>query len=167
MKSKKGFMLGEYTLKMIIAVLCILLLLYLLFSLYSNNKDQKNLQLAEASLNELVGKMGEAKESGSAEITVLNPSGWTLINYYNNENKPNLCIGNCICLCDTEIIIEFLSKRVGLGATIEEKRQKQMKNCNKLSVCKPLDNSMNELYMDIPADMDINFKDNKFTIAKK
>ncbi len=143
MKSKKGFMLGEYTLKMIIAVLCILLLLYLLFSLYSNNKNQKNLQLAKASLNELVEKMGEARESGSAEVLILNPiqepsylgklwviTAWPI---YNNE-KPNKCTKDCICICPNPSNLDRFS--------LSSSSNLFLKECNSLGVCQDFDSKI-------------------------
>ncbi len=109
MKSKKGFMLGEYTLKIIIAVICIVLLIYLLYSLYSGYIDDKNRKLAEASLEELGEKMEEAKVYwGSSEMVLLGPDSW--LGYWENSKDarfigffkakpPKECIENCLCLC--------------------------------------------------------------------
>jgi len=99
MKNKRGFMLGEYTLKIIIAVLCLLLLFYLLFSLYSNSVDARNLQLAESTLEELVEKMEEARINGDAKMILLNPEKWIMVSYSKEDKKPNQCFGNCICIC--------------------------------------------------------------------
>ena len=114
-------MLGEYTLKVIIAVICILFLFYLLFRLYSSYQDKKNLDMAEASLRELVEKINEAKEKGNSEVILLNPEGWWVIAWpYKNENKkPNQCLGNyCICICD-----------IGLGRT------SSLEKCNSRGIC--------------------------------
>lgn len=100
MKSKRGFMLGEYTLKVIIAVLCLLLLVYLLFRLYSNYENEKDLRMAESVLNDLSDTMIVAREKGLVqEFTVLGPNEWVLISYSKGENRPLSCKNSCICLC--------------------------------------------------------------------
>ncbi len=132
MKSKKAFLLGEHTLKVIIAVLCLLLLAYLLFRVYSSSKDQRNLELAESTLNELEEKMEEAKTSGKEqEMIVLNPVSGKLLNYwwiiawpYKTQNKkPERCMGNyCICIC-------------GAG----DSKDSSLQQCDSLGVCKNFD----------------------------
>ena len=34
--NKKGFLLGEFTLKMLVAIMCIIILLFLLYKIYGN-----------------------------------------------------------------------------------------------------------------------------------
>lgn len=74
MKQKKGFLLAEETLKIIIAVLCIGFLAYLLFSIYNNNNNTKNLDFAKSTLNSIF----EAINGGRASVDIYNPSGWYL-----------------------------------------------------------------------------------------
>lgn len=180
MKSKKGFMLGEYTLKMIIAVLCILLLIYLLFSLYSNNKDQKNLQLAEASLNELVKGMEEAKERGSAEVLILNPNQepaiigelWVIIAWpINDKERPNKCTGDCICICTTPKTYEKLPFASSVNAFLKE--------CSTLGVCKNFESKIKVSnsgilnydwqipIKDPPVSLNIRYENGELIITKK
>ena len=44
LKNKKGFLLAEETLKIILAVIAIGFLAYLLFSIYKSGSDSKNLE---------------------------------------------------------------------------------------------------------------------------
>jgi len=108
MKSKKGFMLGEYTLKIVIAVIVLLLLFYLLFRLYSTYEDGRNLELAEATLKSIIESMEVAKESGEEEVIVLNPTEkgltshyWSIVSwpYGNYKLIPESCDKNCVCIC--------------------------------------------------------------------
>ena len=111
MKNKRGFLLGEYTLKLIIAVLCISLLFYLLFSLYAGYNQDKEMRLAKATLDELEEKMNLAKTNGEQKMIILNPGknefsifkkGWLILAWPvgSNTDKPVQCNGNyCSCIC--------------------------------------------------------------------
>ena len=113
MNDKRGFLLAEETLKLILAVISIGVLAYLLFALYSSNKDSKELVLAKASLNSFF----EATNVQATEIDIYNPSRWYLNSWPNSytsgalfwkkteEGKipvscSNLGWGSCICLCE-------------------------------------------------------------------
>ncbi len=89
MKGKKGFLLGEETLKMIVAVFAILLLIYLLVNLYVTYTKKTKLEKAENRLNELIIKqqMPLAIEKGSADFFLDGPKDWMLI-----INSDSLCI---------------------------------------------------------------------------
>jgi len=119
--NKKAFLLGEETLKIIIAIIAISFLIYLLFSLYSANKTSKDLELAKSSLNHLI----EEINAGSNVTEIYNPtsgalnkwylmswpyeiSKWnpTLTNPFGRtvvEDMPKSCSNlgweNCICIC--------------------------------------------------------------------
>ena len=54
MKCKKGFLLVEETLKIIIALISLIFLVYFLVSLYMANQNAKNLEWAKSSLNHLI-----------------------------------------------------------------------------------------------------------------
>jgi len=60
--NKRGFLLGEETLKIIIAIIAISFLVYLLFSLYSANRTSKDLELAKSSLNHLIEEINSLRE---------------------------------------------------------------------------------------------------------
>jgi len=141
MKDKKGFLLAEETLKIVIAVICIGFLVYFLVSLYFANKSSKDLEQAEASLNYLM----EEIDAGRTEIEIYNPKGWVIgvwphdttkglwytvfIISETKEGLPKYCenIGweSCICICnkndkDTCDKLGFCLEN-DLGIDIEEK----------------------------------------------
>lgn len=159
MKSKKAFLLGEYTLKIIIGVLCLLLLVYLLYSLYSNSQNARDLKMAEATLNELAGKMEEARIT-SESLTLLTPNNWILLNYVENSKKPEVCEDNCVCLCYK---LGWISPTaVGIRVTGGD----QISVCNELGACKNFDEVISMSPIKLPVDINIKFEDDKFTITK-
>ena len=89
--NKRGFLLGEETLKIVIAVICIGFLVYFLFSIYYNSKD-KNFELAEASVQKIV----DEADSGGIEVIIYNPEEWYILNYQNS-----LCICKEPDKCDS------------------------------------------------------------------
>lgn len=169
MKNKKAFMLGEHTLKVIIAVLCLLLLFYLLFSLYSSYQNEKNLRMAGATLDEISEKMSEAKEKGEVqEVVLLEPRGWILISFDGNK-KPNKCISNCICVCTND--------EPGFHVVSTE-----LELCNALGVCENFDDKINKFGYQIrksslsslggiligsAEELNVNYEENQFFIKKK
>ena len=118
--NKKAFLLAEETLKIVIAVISISFLVYFLSSLYFANQNSKDLELAEATLENLI----ESVNSGIEEIEIYNPEGWVLSSWphdvkksilgvYDEEIKndfPKSCSNlgwkNCICICDSAINFE-------------------------------------------------------------
>jgi len=95
--NKKGFLLGEYTLKVIIAVLVLLLLFYLLFVLYGSFQDNQEREQAKSTLEEIAIKMELAKNSPQ-KIVLLNPK--RELSYWNKgEKRPVNCENNCLCFC--------------------------------------------------------------------
>ena len=103
--NKKGFLLAEETLKIIIALISLGFLVYFLGALYFANQDSKELEQAKASLEFLVKEINDGRE----EVTIFNPSssakfpgGWILISFPLNENVfPDKCNGKeCVCICD-------------------------------------------------------------------
>ena len=101
--NKKGFLLGEETLKIVLAVIAIGFLVFFLVSLYSSHTQTKDLELAEASLEHLI----EGIDLGNQEIEIYNPVGgainWFILSWPFNDFIPNTCsnVGweNCICIC--------------------------------------------------------------------
>ena len=108
---KKGFLLAEETLKIILAVIAIGFLAYLLFSLYNANKDAKDLELAKESLDHLIQEINVQR----AEVQIYNPKKWEIYSWPNTyikgilfwktteEGMPMSCLNlgwnNCICIC--------------------------------------------------------------------
>lgn len=99
--NRKGFLLGEETIKIIIAIICLVALVYFLISLYMANKD-KDLELAKASLEKLVNDAN----AGKTETEIYNPKGWGIVSFLSSqkEDLPEFCKNkgwnNCICICN-------------------------------------------------------------------
>ena len=66
--NKKGFLLAEETLKIIIALISLGFLVYFLGALYFANQDSKELEQAKASLEFLVKEIND----GRKEVTIFN-----------------------------------------------------------------------------------------------
>ncbi|MFH1787229.1 MAG: hypothetical protein ABH811_00330 [archaeon] len=102
-KNRKGFLLAEETLKIIIAVICIGFLVYFLTSLYLKNKENKDFELAKASLEHLVWEINTMKEGESRGVEIYNPKGWWISSWPYGDIRPNQCTNlnweNCICIC--------------------------------------------------------------------
>ncbi|OIO81489.1 hypothetical protein AUJ84_00935 [Candidatus Pacearchaeota archaeon CG1_02_32_132] len=98
--NNKGFLLGEFTLKMVIAILSILLLVYLLFGIYGTFSEKNKLAKAESTLVEVVERVELAgSNSQDYDFIMTGPNGWSLVAFLNNG--PEACLGNqCLCICD-------------------------------------------------------------------
>lgn len=129
--NKKGFLLGEETLKIIIAVICICFLVYLLTMLYfAHINKEKQIQAErivkgakEGSIKIAIEKVEQGKGGqfdGNAEVFLLtSPTGWYLFSFTENK-KPNSCLGeNCLCVCDN--VVDVLDR--------------QIKSCDKTGTC--------------------------------
>lgn len=81
--NKKGFLLAEETLKIILGVIAIGFLAYLLFSIYNSNKTSEKLGLARESLNHLFSEI----DNGRIQVEIYNPKGWWIL-----SGGGNLCI---------------------------------------------------------------------------
>ena len=99
-KRKKGLLLAEETLKIVIAVIAIGFLVYFLVSLYFSAKATKELEQAESSLNFILGEAA----AGRTTVDIYNPKNWWLL-----SGNGELCIckdadyGSCIekGVCET------------------------------------------------------------------
>jgi hypothetical protein len=102
---KRGNLLPEEVLKLVIAVLCIGLLIFLLAFLYFSFTGDQNVKKAQAVLNGPNGLLNETKRietggKGNQSFPVPNPSGWYIFSFVEGDLKPNSCIGvNCLCIC--------------------------------------------------------------------
>ena len=121
-RSKKGFMLAEETLKIILAIIVIGFLIYFLASLYFSSKTSEELEFAKASLDYTL----EQLNSKSPEMMILNPVGW-MITSWKKGNMPLQCSNlgweNCVCICDRAFDYFGLLKNTPL------------EDCNEQSVC--------------------------------
>jgi hypothetical protein len=152
-KSKKAFLLGEYTLKIIIAVFALLLLFYLLFSLYSFQKEAKSLADAEETISSIVERLDGAKKE-TQKIVLLKPADWVFLYYPTAERyKPALCRGDCFCICEQKGWTDWTGD--------------QMTLCQDSGFCKTVPGSFNQFgQIILPADIEVSFNQNKFVLTK-
>ena len=130
MKNKKGFLLGEETLKVVIAVICIAFLVYLLVAIYFSLTGEQKLKEAESTINNLVapeiGRVNSEGEPNLQGILLPNPAEWFIFSYIGEEPKPNSCIEqNCLCICE-RVALDFFNW--------------QIKKCDDKGVCINVDN---------------------------
>ena len=99
MKNKKGLLLPEETLKIVLAVISILFLIGFLVALYFSYVRNKDLEKAESSLEHLI----ESIQSGATEVEIWNPKGWGVVYFHPGEDFPEACLNeeweSCICIC--------------------------------------------------------------------
>lgn len=94
--NRRGFFLGETTLKVIIAVLGILILVFLMYKLYDTFSGQDDLKKATATLDEVVQRVSIVQsQGGEIEFTLVNPINWVLVSFASGQNKL------CVCEKDT------------------------------------------------------------------
>ncbi|VVB83470.1 Uncharacterised protein [uncultured archaeon] len=117
MKNKKGFLLGEETIKIVVAVICIGFLVLLLVSIYFSLSGEEGVKQAAASMENLVKPAINQVNSGevelsSKEITIPNPQLWHLFSFTEGDKKPSSCLKtNCVCICmKTSDISNFFNK---------------------------------------------------------
>lgn len=128
MKNKKGFLLAEETLKIVIAVICIGVLVSFLTSIYFAKVNDQKKKEAESTLdkiNEEIVNLGGLEQKSYG---IQNPGGWYLFSFVGNDKKPNSCADkNCLCICDNvyEVNVKFWVS--------EEERQ--LERCNEKGVC--------------------------------
>ncbi len=100
MIKKRGMLLTEEVLKIIIAVIALAFLSYFLISFfYSDVKAKKQREAAETieRISEIISSLSVSGEN----VTGLQPQKWTLFSFTEEEKKPNQCSGeNCICICN-------------------------------------------------------------------
>lgn len=102
--NKKAFLLGEETLKIIIAVICIVFLIYILTAIYNANTSAKKIEEAKDILSRTEEIVLSLNEGESERQDISNPNGWHLIGFI-GEDKPNSCLGNnCLCICSNSLI---------------------------------------------------------------
>lgn len=99
-KNRKGFLLGEEAVKLILAVIAILFLILFIVFLYNNFSQNKELEQAKASLDYLVTQI----ESGSSQAEIFNPKNWGVASFpFGDDKIPKSCssVGweKCICMC--------------------------------------------------------------------
>lgn len=116
MKNKKGFLLSEETLKIVIAVISISFLIYLLTALYFSMTGEQKSKEAEESMRDVllkeVNRINLGGEFNIQGIYLPNPSGWYIFNFVGENKKPNLCTEqNCLCICE-KVFVEILDRQI-------------------------------------------------------
>ncbi len=135
MKNKKGFLLAEETLKIVIALICISFLVYFLVSLYMSNKEDKDLELAKASLEHLISEIN----AEHPEVEIYNPEGWVISSWSSDGIRPNQCSNmgwnNCLCICED---LSLLKKGTNVVKGLFVKNndiESFAKKCDKKGIC--------------------------------
>jgi len=101
---KRGLLLAEETLKIVIAVICIAFLVFFLTQLYFAKINAQKQRQAESH----IGIINEKIDSYDPEFPDLNqyrfpnPIGWYIFAYTEGaEKRPNSCLGRaCMCICE-------------------------------------------------------------------
>lgn len=134
-RGKKGFLLAEETLKIIIALIAIGILIYFLVSLYLNHKQNQDLKLAKETLERLKSET----DSGVTKTEIYNPiyrqrfpwaTYWFLFTWPTGGDsiRPQSCsnVGwdNCVCICGVK----------SFGVHVSKKDLANM--CDNLGVCR-------------------------------
>jgi len=95
---KKGNLMGEETLRIILSVICIVGLIALGVKLYLTWRES-DLKKADATLNEILSKANTLNDfKTKTDIIVLNPRNWHLISF---EYGSVFCDSDfCLCMCE-------------------------------------------------------------------
>jgi hypothetical protein len=127
--NKKAFLLGEETLKIIIAVICIIFLVILVTSIYfslSGSQDAKYAEASKALIFQEVVRVNSGGIYNPGGLLVPNPAGWYIFSFIGSDKKPNLCSEqNCICLCRNILVNIF---------------DRQIKECDSKGTCSVVSN---------------------------
>ena len=134
MKNKKGFLLAEETLKIVIAVICIGFLVYFLTALYFAKINNEKLRYAKAILEdseESIKTVIERVRLGRNEellFQLKNPKGWYLVGFI-DKPKPNSCLDqSCLCICEGVSSLSPYKFTQG-------DQERQANKCNKKGTC--------------------------------
>ena len=143
--NKKGFLLAEQVLKIVLSLIALSFLIYFLTSLYFANAETKNKQQAELTLEEIK----DLTKTLPTEFTLLSPKGWYLFSFTGEPIKPNSCLGeNCLCIC----------KNVGGLNPFKSEEERQRIECDNSGVCsniKNLGDYDKEIEIKIPGEIKI------------
>jgi hypothetical protein len=109
-KNKKGFLLGESTAKVLIAVLCIFLLVFLLYGIYGSFNSESNLKKAEATLSRIIEGVDIALKGPEFFHVLIEPEGWVVL-FFAAGDGPEKCGGSdCLCVCKKPCAFPWICK---------------------------------------------------------
>ncbi|MBI2448684.1 hypothetical protein HYV49_00115 [Candidatus Pacearchaeota archaeon] len=113
---KKGFLLGETAVTVIIAVIVIIGLVYFIYVLYGLFSGESKSVQADSTLKEFISVLQELekREQKSIQFIFLNPDGWLVAFPFSlRQGKfippPSICKDKCICLCEDEDCVRVLA----------------------------------------------------------
>jgi hypothetical protein len=113
MSNRRGMLLAEETLKILVAIISISFLVYFLTSLYFAKIGEQEKKQAEATMGRIISVINN-QESKSEIVSDITPAGWVLFGFVGEEKKPNSCAGeNCLCFCDSVINLPFVERQLG------------------------------------------------------
>lgn len=154
---KRGMLLTEETLKIVVAVIALGLLIYFLAGLYYSATGEKKARDARSTVAELSDVIN-GLSSSSQEVFVLQPQKWILFSFTGEEKKPDSCIGeNCLCICANVLVDLF---------------DRQIKKCDKNGACLAVPNLQEfedikiEPYQDTTTNVNVEELNGKIIISK-
>jgi len=119
-KNKRGFLLAEETLKILVGVICLVFLISIAVAIYNSNTSAKKIEDAGEVLLRVETIVSSLEEGAIERQDIPNPKGWHLYSFI-GEEKPNSCLGdNCLCICSDSLI---------------EVIKSQAKKCDKKGAC--------------------------------
>ncbi|MEM3074433.1 MAG: hypothetical protein QW727_00625 [Candidatus Pacearchaeota archaeon] len=154
MKDKKGFFLGETTVKIVIGILALSVLIYFGIKLYGIFQNNHNLKIAEEHLKNIeeIIKNLKKESKGEKEYILLNPNDWYLAGFelpIMNEIPKKCKSDKCICMCfmdfpeptnlrDPEFRFgnrEAIDPQTGEKIKIIPSHKQLANSCNKIGAC--------------------------------
>lgn len=107
-KDKRGFLLAEETLKVLVALIVLVFLVYFLYSLYSAKVNGDRVLQAQSLLIDSDESFqvifNSLSDGGVYEKNVIEPSGWSFYSFSVGDVKPDTCNNkNCLCLCGSAL----------------------------------------------------------------
>ena len=121
-------MLGEETLKILVALICIIFLIYFLTSIYFAKLNETK-RIEATNVIERIYEIARDLQTSESNYTIPNPSGWYLFSFTETK-KPNACATeNCMCVCSKIMNIPLL-----------DNSERQIKECDKKGACQIVSN---------------------------
>jgi hypothetical protein len=165
MKGKKGFLLGEETIKILLALVGLGLLIFLLAKVYYGSQD-KELEQAEASLERIVDAINSKAES----VEIYNPDGWRIISWPYGNKIPNSCKSkkwdSCLCICPgiglsgTALALSPFSETVDEFAEVCEKKS----SCQRSDFFIKSSGLQSPIEIEPPLMLSINYQNKEITL---
>lgn len=134
-KNRRGFLLTEETLKIVIAVIGLGILVYFLVAIFYSNVQSKKEMDAARSIERVSETLEFLNSTYAKNVTGVQPQGWSFFSFVLGETKPSSCLGkDCVCVCD-----EVYYDGVDIFG-IEFSKDRQIKECNEHGSCLVVEN---------------------------